>query len=58
MTPSCFAGDIAGVDSVDVDGGAVNGFADNGYAVRPVVSLKSDAITGGDGTMNNPFTVG
>ena len=28
-----------------------------GSAVRPVISLKPDAITGGDGTMNNPFTV-
>ena len=27
-------------------------------SVRPVISLKPDAITGGDGTMNNPFTVG
>ena len=26
--------------------------------VSPVISLKSDVITGGDGTMNNPFTVG
>ena len=25
--------------------------------VSPVISLKSDVITGGDGTMNNPFTV-
>ena len=27
------------------------------YAVRPVVSLKSDAISGGVGTVNNPFYV-
>ena len=26
--------------------------------VRPVISLKADAITGGNGTMDNPFTVG
>ena len=31
-------------------------FFDGG--VRPVISLKPDAITGGDGTMNNPFIVG
>ena len=30
----------------------------DGGGVRPVVSLSSDAITGGSGTMNNPFTVG
>ncbi len=29
----------------------------NDSTVRPVISLKPDAITGGDGTMNNPFTV-
>lgn len=26
-------------------------------AIRPVISLKSDAITGGDGTVSNPFYV-
>ena len=26
-------------------------------AIKPVISLKPDTITGGDGTMNNPFTV-
>ena len=28
------------------------------FYVRPVISLKADAITGGDGTINNPFIVG
>lgn len=29
-----------------------------GHGVRPVISLKPDAITGGTGTSSNPFTVG
>ena len=59
MTPSHFVGDSANVADVRPDGGVdsdcVNNYPD---AVRPVVSLNADAITGGDGTMNNPFTVG
>ena len=58
MTPAVFSDDSASV------GDAENGIvppgnrvdSDNG-GVRVVVSLKSDAITGGNGTMNNPFTV-
>ena len=29
----------------------------NAAAVRPVISLKADAIGGGDGTVGNPFYV-
>ena len=38
----------------------VQGVSSNGYnrGVRPVVSLSSDAISGGNGTISNPFTVG
>ena len=59
MTPSNFAGGSADVDEVYNDG-YVDSYASVDYdnAVRPVVSLNADAITGGDGTMNNPFTVG
>ena len=32
--------------------------SDEVSGVRPVISLKADAITGGDGTMDNPFVVG
>ena len=39
------------------DGYAVNYSVRNNYAVRPAVSLKSDAITGGNGTSGNPFVV-
>ena len=59
MTPAAFDGDFAYV------GNAGNGFVRPDYdvyavngGVRVVVSLKSDAITGGNGTMNNPFIVG
>ena len=58
MTPSTFAGGNACVNEVNNDGYVYDTNVFNESAVRPVVSLKSDAITGGDGTMNNPFTVG
>ena len=58
MTP--YTGGYSVVDSV-YDDGFVNEtcLADNDfdYAVRPVISLKSNAITGGDGTSSNPFYV-
>ena len=60
MTQAVFVNNIAGAiiiqnDLIDPTNFAVG--IDN-IAVRPVISLKSDAITGGDGTMNNPFIVG
>lgn len=58
MTPFAYAGGSASVDSVNYDVGGVIGSDVNGYsAVRPVVSLKSDAIGGGVGTSSNPFYV-
>lgn len=58
MTPFAYAGGDAGVDDVTPDGSVDNSYVgDNSYAVRPVVSLKSDAIGGGVGTVNNPFYV-
>lgn len=57
MTPFFFAGGIANVDSLS-DSGFVNNNIVNDYSgVRPVVSLRSDAILGGSGTMNDPFVV-
>ena len=57
MTPVLFAGGYALVDYVNNDG--LVSYVDVHYssAVRPVVSLLSDAITGGDGTVSNPFYV-
>ena len=59
MTPAAFGGADARVDD------AVNGFVSPGDivsngigGVRVVVSLRPDAISGGNGTMNNPFIVG
>ena len=57
MTPGNFMGGYAIVGVVGDDYVAVD-YVNSDGGVRPVVSLKSDAITGGDGTMNNPFTVG
>ena len=51
-TPEAFVG--------NVNGGGLNGFnvSDSGGSARPVVSLRSDAISGGSGTMIDPFVVG
>lgn len=42
-----------------VGGGALDDY-DAAYSrgVRPVINLRADAITGGDGTSSNPYTVG
>lgn len=57
MTPFFFAGGIARVDYLDGNGNVINGNVSNNGGVRPVVSLRSDAILGGSGTMNDPFVV-
>ena len=58
MTPFAFAGGYAGVDSLSGNG-YVNDDLDvsNYRGVRPVVSLRSDAILWGSGTMNDPFVI-
>ena len=58
MTPVAFAGDEANVDDVLGDGRVDFGSVDFTRGVRSVVSLRSDVITGGNGTMNNPFVIG
>ena len=57
MTPSAYAGGNAYVDYVSNDGRLGNRNVDDNFVVRPVVSLKSNAISGGDGTVGNPFYV-
>ena len=58
MTPNRFAGGFADVGNV-YNGGYVDfNYVRGNNAVRPVVSLLSDAISGGDGTVGNPFYVG
>lgn len=56
MTPFAYAGGSAFVNYVFI-GGVLDDNVDNSNAVRPVVSLKSDAIGGGNGTSSNPFYV-
>lgn len=56
MTPFAYAGG-AFVDDVYGDGSVYGDSVYNDVAVRPVVSLKSDAIGGGVGTSSNPFYV-
>ena len=59
LTPWAFAGGFSHVGYWN--GGRLygDGIVNGGiYAARPAVSLLSDAITGGSGTMSDPFTVG
>ena len=59
MAPYSFASGFAIVDSVDDRGRLGNGGVNlTSGAVRPVVSLKSDAISRGSGTAESPFLVG
>ena len=57
MTPFAYAGGNAYVENLDSDGDVGYNPVNLNNAVRPVVSLKSDAISGGVGTLNNPFYV-
>lgn len=57
MTPFVFAGGDANVDFFGDFGGVGSDSVNNGISVLPVVSLRSDAILGGSGTMNDPFVV-
>ena len=57
MTPWAFLGGDYPIS--DLSGGNYGeGVALFNVTARPVLSLNSDAITGGEGTMSNPFTVG
>ena len=64
MTPFIFqanSDDVSGsadVDYVDYCGNVSYNIVNDNNAVRPVVSLLSSAISGGDGTSSNPFYVG
>lgn len=57
MTPFVFVGGYANVDFFGDFGGVGADSVSNGISVLPVVSLRSDAILGGSGTMNDPFVV-
>ena len=59
LTPWVFAGGSSLVDYWITAGGLGFDFVLNSnLAARPAVSLSSVAISGGNGTINNPFTVG
>ena len=62
MTPNSFTYSFdfgcASVNNVDDNGNRNHFFVHNANRVRPVVSLKSDAISGGSGTAASPFLVG
>ena len=58
LTPFAAAGGRASVDGVDAVGGLGSYVVDSTNGVRPVVSLSSDAISGGRGTMDDPWIVG
>lgn len=58
MAPFSYASGVAYVSDVGSDGFLSGRGVYSTYAVRPVVSLKSDAISGGSGTAASPFLVG
>ena len=58
MAPYSYASGRAYVYLVYNNGSLSYGGVDGTYAVRPVVSLKSDAISRGSGTAASPFLVG
>ena len=58
MAPSSYAPGFAHVGIVSYIGDLSDYIVLNARAVRPVVSLKSDAISGGSGTAASPFLVG
>ena len=58
MAPYSFVSGRASVDSVGHNAYLRSSDVHFTYAVRPVVSLKSDAISGGSGTATSPFLVG
>ena len=58
MTPYSYASGSAIVIVVGSSGRLGNDYVNATRAVRPVVSLKSDAISGGSGTAASPFLVG
>ena len=57
MTPFGFSGGRAYVGHVSSDGHLTGGYVGDNDGARPVVSLNSDAISGGRGTMTDPFVV-
>ena len=57
MTPFFFAGGYAYVGDPNGNGYVYHNSVRSYNGVRPVVSLRSDAILGGSGTMNDPFVV-
>ena len=58
MAPNGFTYGSAFVRYVERNGSLSGYSVDNALAVRPVVSLKSDAISRGSGTAASPFLVG
>ena len=58
MTPWAFTDEYSNVDAWDNVGNLDGRIVYDTNAARPTVSLNSGAITGGSGTMSNPFTVG
>ena len=60
LTPFAFTGGNLSVDIWYNTTGVLYGNVGSAtfIAVRPAVSLSSDAISGGNGTISNPFTVG
>ena len=58
MSPYYFNGSYAFVRRVDTVGGVSYYSVSGSYGVRPVINLKPNSLTSGDGSASNPFLVG
>ena len=59
MSPAGFSGSYSDVWIVDTTGNIYNNAVINTRRLRPVLNLTADTqITGGDGSKENPFTIG
>lgn len=58
ISPRCFdSGGSSYVWSVNSRGSLGSNYVDYSRALRPVISLKSDIVFSGDGSMNQPFEI-
>ena len=57
MTPHSFSSSTAYIYGVNGSGNLVSSNAGTSYSIRPVISLKPDALKTGSGTASSPFKV-
>lgn len=58
MSPSQFYNGRSDIFSLNYDGGYYENSTSNSYGIRPVITIKpGTSLSGGDGTVNNPFVI-